>query len=208
MTCSHVALLGLVVPLTAMQPTQSLPHALWGWGHARRAEAVVGPGALAAGSGVENGNAGKKAQKFWVKLTPAQAEPKHQRLTQTLDLASRQAIGGIPGVTVLQDSDDENAFARKHRQPVIVFSGKLQGLAESKDGEELVFRAEVQYIVYRLPGRNVAAVVSGAAQARVYPAQIRTKQSRQQLEDKVVSAAVESAARRAPPALEAAAKHS
>jgi hypothetical protein len=208
MAHTPVALLGLVVPLTALQPAESLPQAFWDLGTARRANAAAGPCALASGVGAESGSAAKKAPKLWVKLSPAQTEPQYQRFTQTLESASRQAIGGIPGVTVLEDNDDENAFARKHRQPVIVLSGKLQGLVSSKDGDELVFRAEVQYIVYRLPGRNMAAIVSGAAQARVYPAQVRTKESRQLLEDKVVAAAVESAARRAPPALEAAAKRS
>jgi predicted xylose isomerase-like sugar epimerase len=63
------------------------------------------------------------------------------------------------------------------------------------------FRAQIQYVIYRIPGRDIAAVVDGTARTRISAVQVKSKESRQQVEDDVAAAAVESAARRAPAAL-------
>src|SRR5512142_2725301 len=67
-----------------------------------------------------------------VKLTPVQTAPEHARLAAALDSASHTAIAGIPGITVLGDSEDEIAMAKKSRKPVVVLSGKLQKMGTSK----------------------------------------------------------------------------
>ncbi len=136
-----------------------------------------------------------------VKLTHVETDPEYTRLGAALDSASHAAISGIPGVTVLGDDDDEVAMAKKTRKPVVVLSGKLQNIAESKQGDEVEFRAQMQYVIYRIPGRDIAAVVDGNARTRISAIQVKSKESRQQMEDDVAAAAVENAARRAPAAL-------
>lgn len=152
----------------------------------------------------ESGN-GKLAPML-VKLTPVQTDPEHSRLSAALDSASHAAIAGIPGITVLSDNDDEMAVAKKSRKPVVVLSGKLQNIGTSKQGDEVEFRAQIQYVIYRIPGRDIAAVVDGTARTRISAVQVKSKESRQQVEDDVAAAAVESAARRAPAALLAVSK--
>jgi hypothetical protein len=142
-----------------------------------------------------------KVAPMLVKLTHVQTEPEYTRLAATLDSTSRTAIGGIPGITVLGELDDEVALAKSSRKPVVVLSATLQNLAASRQGDEVEFRAKVQYIIYRIPGRDVAAIVDGAARTRISAIRVKSKASRQQVEDDVASAAVESAARRAPAAL-------
>lgn len=136
-----------------------------------------------------------------LKLTHVETDPEYTRLAATLDTASRTAFSGIPGVTVLGDGDDEVALAKKTRKPVVVLSAKLQNLATSKQGDEVEFRAQVQYVIYRIPNRDIAAVLEGGAKTRIAARQVKSKESRQQVEDDVAAAAVESAARRAPAAL-------
>jgi hypothetical protein len=135
-----------------------------------------------------------------VKLTPVETDPQHTRLAAALDSVSRTAIAGIPGVTVLSEGDDEVAMAKKSRKPVVVLSGKLQNMGTSKQGDEVEFRAQIQYVIYRIPGRDIAAVVDGTARTRISAVHVKSKASRQQVEDDVAAAAVESAARRAPAA--------
>jgi hypothetical protein len=136
-----------------------------------------------------------------VKLTPVETAPPYARLAAALDSASRTAISGIPGITILGRDDDEVAAAKKSRKPVVVLSGKLQNIATTKQGDEVEFRALIQYVIYRIPGRDVAAVLDGSARTRIAAVQVRSKEGRQQVEDVVAAAAVESAARRAPAAL-------
>lgn len=136
-----------------------------------------------------------------VKLPPVETEPEYTRMVSALDTASRSLIGAIPGVTVLNDDDDAAALAKKSRKPVVVLAAKLQNLATSKDGDQLEIRAQVQYVIYRMPGRDIAAVLDGAAHARIAAVRVKSKESRQQVEDDVAAAAVESAAKRAPAAL-------
>lgn len=147
-----------------------------------------------------------KQASLLVKLTRVETEPQYTRLGASLDSASRTAIAGIPGVTVLSDDVDEEVMAKRSRNPVVILSARLQRLAMTKQGGEIEFKAQAQYIIFRIPGRDIAAIVDGAARARVAAAQVRTKATRQQVEDEVAAAAIESAARRAPAALSAVAK--
>jgi hypothetical protein len=148
-----------------------------------------------------NGRAKSKLGPMLVKLTPVETAPPYARLAAALDSASRTAISGIPGITILGRDDDEVAAAKKSRKPVVVLSGKLQNIATTKQGDEVEFRALIQYVIYRIPGRDVAAVLDGSARTRIAAVQVRSKEGRQQVEDVVAAAAVESAARRAPAAL-------
>jgi len=181
------------------------------------AEAPLVRGSLVASSGVaematrdatdsRKGAPPTKVAPMLVKLTHVQTDPEYTRLAATLDSTSRTAIGGIPGITVLGEQDDEVALAKNSHKPVVVLSATLQNLATSKQGDEVEFQAKVQYVIYRIPGRDVAAIVDGSARTRIPAIQVKSKASRQQIEGDVASAAVESAARRAPAALQAISK--
>jgi hypothetical protein len=161
---------------------------------------------MSAGDAKSKAGAATKLSPVWVKLTPVETEPRYARLASSLDSASHIAIGNIPGVTVLGDDDDVVALAKKSHKPVVVLSAKLQDIVTSKEGDELVFRAQAQYIIYRIPGLDIAAVVDGAANARIAAVQVKSRESRRHVEDGVAAAAIESAASRAPAALQAISK--
>ncbi len=156
---------------------------------------------LSAGAPKDRSNASAKLSPVLVKLAPVETGPQHTRMAPALDLASRTAFSAIPGVTVLGDDEDPAALAKKSRKPVIVLAAKLQDLVTSKQGDEVEFRAQIQYVIYRMPNRDIAAVLDGAARTRIAAVRVRNQESRQQVEDDVASAAVESAAKRAPAAL-------
>ena len=140
-----------------------------------------------------------------VKLGDMKTEPAQRSLSPALVNASRAAIADIPGVTLMGEGEDAEAMAAKG-STVVVISGKLRELGQAREGDEVVMSAKVEYVLYKLPGRAIAAIVNGGAKARVGASSVKTTSGRQQLEREVVSAAVESAARRAPAALQAAAK--
>jgi hypothetical protein len=143
--------------------------------------------------------------KVLLKLGSLKTEPEFARLAEALASASRQALGDIPGVRILEESEDVVAAAAKRKPPVILITGKLAEIGQKEDGEEVLISAKVEYFVHRMPGESIAAVVSGVATARVAPIQMQKRRLRERLERSLVAAAVESAVRRTPPALKAAA---
>ena len=193
MTYPLVGLLGVTLPL------------MLGFAPARAHSAAFGLGQHLDTSDEASALAARdkssKLSPVLVKLTPVETDPEHMRLAAALGETSRSAISAIPGVTVLRDDDDEAAMAKKSHKPVVVLRARLQNIATTKDGDQLEFTAQAQYIIYRMPSRDIAAVVDGAASARLPARHVKSKASRQEVENGVATAAIESAAKRAPAAL-------
>jgi hypothetical protein len=144
--------------------------------------------------------------KMLLKLGSLKTDPEYARLTDTLESASRQALGELPGVRLLDAAEDADAAVAKRRPPVVLITGKLAELGQKDDGEEVLISAKVEYFVHRMPGESIAAIVSGVATARVAPIQMKKRRLRERLERSIILAAAESAAKRTPAALNAAAK--
>jgi hypothetical protein len=139
-----------------------------------------------------------------LKLGAMKTDPEHERLGGAMSAASRLALGGLPGVRVLEEGEDADVAAKKHRPPVVLITGKLLEVGQSPDGEDVVVTAKVEYFVHRMPGQSIAAVVSGTAKAKVARIQVKKRRLREKLELELVTAAVESAVKRTEPALKAA----
>lgn len=150
-------------------------------------------------------SASEQRPKVLLKLGALKTDPEFERLTEALASASRHALGDIPGVRLLEETEDATAAAAKRKPPVILITGKLAQIGQKEDGEEVLISAKVEYFVHRMPGESIAAVVSGIATARVAPIQMQKRRLRERLERSLVAAAVESAVKRTPPAFKAAA---
>ncbi len=170
-------------------------------------------GADKAGADMRNGLSGSAATVpsesnqavMLLKLGSLKTEPEFARLNEALASASRQALGEIPGVRMLEETEDAAAAAVKRKLPVILITGKLAEIGQKEDGKEVLISAKVEYFVHRLPGESVAAVVSGVATARVAPVEMQKRILRERIERSLVAAAVASAVKRTAPALKAAA---
>jgi hypothetical protein len=137
-------------------------------------------------------------------LGDMKTEPKHSRLSQAMSVASRNALAELPGVRLLADGEDAEVAAARRKPPVILITGKLLEVGQAAEGDGFVVSAKVEYFVHRMPGHSIAAVVSGSARAKVSSAQVQKRRLREELEQQLVAAAVESAAKRTVPALKAA----
>jgi hypothetical protein len=167
---------------------------------------VGGSTANAASSVKTTSPASPQAAPMLLKLGDFKTDPALARLSGALQVASRQALGELPGVTLMDRGVDTAAAVAKRKPPVLLITGKLVELGQKRSGKEVLISAKVEYFVHRMPGESIAAVVSGVATARVAPVQTQKRLQRERLERSIVTAAVESAARRAPPALLAAMK--
>lgn len=139
-----------------------------------------------------------------LKLGSMKTDPEFERLAEALQAASQKALGELPGVRLMEASEDADAAAVKRKPPVVMITGKLAELGQKDEGEEVLISAKVEYFVHRMPGESIAAVVSGVASARVAPIQMKQRNLRERLERSLVAAAVASAVKRSAPALKAA----
>ncbi len=123
----------------------------------------------------------------------------------TVKQASRDQLDQLPGVALLSASEDAEKASKNHKLPVVLMTGSIRELNAAKEGSELVYSAQVEYVVHRMPEQAIVAKVSGRASARASAVEVRDRQRREALREEVLDAAVASAMRSAPRALLAAA---
>ncbi len=120
----------------------------------------------------------------------------------TLERTSREKFGELPGVAVVEDDAQQNG----KKVPMVMVTGQLRRLKTSREGSAVVFSASVEYIVHRMPEQSILGTVSGSASTKASAREARDKKKSAELARTVVTAAIESAVRRAPEALAAASK--
>jgi hypothetical protein len=126
-----------------------------------------------------------------------------KRYLPTLEKTSREKLGALPGVALV---DGESGSQRGKKLPMVMVTGQLRKLKAAREGSEVVYSASVEYIVSRLPEESIVGMVSGNASTKATPDEAKNKRKSEELERTVVTAAIESAVRRVPQALEAATK--
>lgn len=106
---------------------------------------------------------------------------------------SRRVLGSIPGVALLNPSEDPGAVAARHKRPAFVVHPSIRSLETvSKDGT-LVSSARVEFVVQKVPELNITSTLSGDASARGDAG--AGAEERSELEASVLGAAIESALR-------------
>jgi len=118
-----------------------------------------------------------------------------------LEHASRKTLQSIPTVNVVGDSDDVMSVAKRRNLPAVMMTGSIRSLDAQGEGQSLYYTAKVEYVLHKMPEQAIAGKVSGSASARVTSVELSDPNRRNRLRDEVLFAAVESALRRAQPAL-------
>jgi hypothetical protein len=136
-------------------------------------------------------------------ISAGEAKPAAAPVLRDLAAESRKRLGTLPGVVVVSDSDAET---KKSRVPVVMVTGRLKSEAEARDESGVTYSAKVEYVVHTLPSKAIVGLVSGSASARASALEAKSAQRMAQFRREVLAAAVDSALRRAPAALEAAAR--
>jgi hypothetical protein len=119
---------------------------------------------------------------------------------------SRAKLNELPEVWVLDENEDAEGESKTRKVPLVLVTGRIQKLNVSKQGSEIVYSAQVEYVVHRMPEQAIAGKVSGSASATLTESEAKDKDKRAELRRTVLEAAVASALRRASQALLAAAK--
>jgi HEAT repeat protein len=119
---------------------------------------------------------------------------------------SRKKLGQLPGIEVLIEGVDSAKESKKKKAPVVLVEGAVQKLKASREGQDIVYSAAVEYIMHTMPDQSIAAKVSGSASASLSSEEAKDQSRAAELRRAVLEAAIESALRRAPRALLAAAR--
>ena len=118
-------------------------------------------------------------------------------LGKALRRASRTGLTALSGVRMVWQPPKET----KAKVPLVRVSGFLKRLRTSESDGDVVCEADVEYVLQRMPGKVIAAIVSGNAKGTVAASLKSDPKRMQQLRRDVVEAAVASAIKRTPEAL-------
>jgi len=117
---------------------------------------------------------------------------------------SKQKLRELPGVAVVDESKEPPTTRRD--VPVVMVTGRVKQLEESREGSSVVYLASVEFVLHKMPGQSIKGVVSGSARASGSAGEMNSARAMADLRKSALDAAIDSAVRRAPQALRAAAQ--
>jgi hypothetical protein len=121
-----------------------------------------------------------------------------------LKATTRSKLSQVPGVEMLAEGADAGVASKSRGLPTFTLDGSLTKLAKNASSGGVSYSARVEFLIRKMPEQAIKGTMSGAAQAEADSREIRGPRELEQLQSDAVTAAVESALRGAPPALEAA----
>ncbi|MBX3181107.1 MAG: HEAT repeat domain-containing protein [Polyangiaceae bacterium] len=145
--------------------------------------------------GLEERREQEKRAALRVTLGTMSSKVKTSGVKEHLASTSRERLSALPGVVV--GGGDK-------KLPEVMVTGRVASLERTREGDVVVVRAKVEYVVHAMPGRTIRGRISGSASGRAGANEVKSKAALAQLRAEVLSAAIESAMRRAPEALLAA----
>ncbi len=108
---------------------------------------------------------------------------------------SKQKLRELPGVGICEEGKES-----RRGVPVVMVTGRVKQLEESREGSNVVYMASIEFVLHKMPGQTIKGVVSGSARASGSVDELAD------LRRSAIEAAIDSAVRRAPAALRAAAQ--
>lgn len=127
-------------------------------------------------------------------------------LLVTMKHQSRRKLESLPGVMVLLDSEDPGSEAKARRVPLVMVTGILHELEQSRHGSLVVYSASVEFVVHAMPEQQIVGMVHGSAKAKISVEESKNPKRADVLERKVLAAAIDSAMQQASGAIKAAAE--
>jgi plasmid stability protein len=117
---------------------------------------------------------------------------------------SKQRLRELPGVAIVEEL--KTPQTQRRDVPVVMVTGRVKQLEESREGSSVVYLASVEFVLHKMPGQSIKGVVSGSARASGSAAEMGSARAKADLRKSALDAAIDSAVRRAPQALRAAAQ--
>ncbi len=144
--------------------------------------------------------------KFLVALGKLENKSGVSTVTAALRTSTRARMAKVPGVEVLADGTDAGAEGKSRNLPAFTVDGTLTKLDKQQGSDNVGYAARVEYLLRKMPDQKLLSTMRGSASAFADAKEIRGQDELAQLQVDAISAAVDSALKSAPPALEAGVK--
>lgn len=116
---------------------------------------------------------------------------------------SKEKLRELPGIAVVDEASERHV---RRDVPLVMVTGRVKKLEQSREGGTVVCSAAIEFVLHKMPGQTIKGVVSGSARASGSAEEIYDARTLADLKRSALEAAIDSAVRRAPPALRAAAQ--
>ncbi|MFO0546848.1 MAG: HEAT repeat domain-containing protein [Polyangiaceae bacterium] len=147
-----------------------------------------------------------KQTKWVVSLGKIENKSGDAKAGKVFQSALKSKLAAIPGIEVVSTEEEAVKRAKDRNLPTIAFDGKLVQVSQSKSGKDLAVSAQVEVLIRKIPEQALKATVKGKAQAVIDQKAVKGDAELASLQADAVTAAVDSALKGAPTAIEAAAK--
>lgn len=154
------------------------------------------------------GGASSSIAKFVVKLGTFanRTTTKSPEAEKVFRDATRTHVAKVPGALVPSEREDASSIGKAKSLPVVAIDGTISKLNSVKNGNEVGWDAQVEYLIKQLPDQALKSTIKGRSKALASAGAIRSANDEKQLQVDAVNAAVESALGDAGRALNAATK--
>lgn len=117
---------------------------------------------------------------------------------------ARDELSRLPGVELLGERADAALESKRRRLPTVALDGRLVQVQKAQSSREIGYSAKVEFLIRKLPDQALKGTVRGDARASTDPRAVKSPSEHALLQEDAVVAAVQSALKGAPTALEAA----
>lgn len=150
----------------------------------------------------------KSAKKTRVIVSVAKIENKtnEPKVSSLFTSTMKSEIARIPGIEVVTSEKDAVDQAKQRNLPTIAVDGRLTSLSKSVAGADTAIAAKVELLIRKIPEQSLKATVKGDAKALMNSKALKNDADVAALKEDAVKAAVQSALKGAPTAIDAATK--
>jgi len=150
-------------------------------------------------------NAAKRT-KYIVSIGKVENKSGNPKVSALFSSAVKTELGKVPGIELVASEAEAAVRAKEKNLPTMAVDSRLTSLSKSTSGPDVAIAAKVEFLIRKIPEQSLKATVKGDAKALANSRSIKGDADLAELQTDAVNAAVQSALKGAPTAIEAASK--
>lgn len=151
-------------------------------------------------------SSGSTRTKVIVSVTKFENKSGDAKASNTFAAAMKNEIAKIPGIEIASSDAEAIETAKSRKLPTIALDARLVQVQKSTAGADTAIAAKVELVIRKIPEQSLKATVKGDAKALMNSKSVKGDVEIGQLRDDAVKAAVKSALKGAPVAIDGALK--
>ncbi len=149
---------------------------------------------------------GMKRTKYIVSIGKVENKSGNPKVSSLFQSAVKTELGKVPGIELVGSEREAAQRAKEKNLPTMAVDSRLTLLTKSNSGSDVAIAAKVEFLIRKIPEQSLKATVKGDAKALANSRSVKGEAELAELQNDAVNAAVQSALKGAPTAIEAASK--